>query len=122
MPVRAVRAGADFVEINNGGKIIRATEADLWAGNKKNTALAFQGFLQKGLDVIQVIADLPADDPDKTTDPKLARGERMFWGDSDGKIQANPSKNDQLVSRSVIVESVTWDGTVYVPALRRARI
>lgn len=121
MPVRAVKAGADFVEINNGGKIIRATEADLWAGNKAKTAAAFQAFLQKGLSVIQPIAGLPSDDIDKTTDPKLARGERMFYGDSDGKIQSNPSKNDQLVSRSVIVESVVWDGTVYVPALRRAR-
>jgi len=121
MPVRAVRAGADFVEINDRGKIIRATESDLWAGNKKNTALAFLGFLQKGLDVIQVIADLPGDDLDKTIDPKLARGERMFWGDGDGKIQANSSKNDQLVSRSVIVESLTWDGERYVPTLRRAR-
>ena len=120
MPVRAVSAGADFVAINNGGKIIRATEADLWAGSKKNTALAFQAFLQKGLNVIQVIADLPADDPDKTADPM--KGERMFHGDSDGKVQANPSKNDQLVSRSVIVESVVWDGDRYVPTLRRARV
>ena len=122
MPVRAVSAGPEFVEINDGGKIIRATEAAQWAGNKKNTAAVFQAFLQKGLDVIQAIADLPTDDPDKTTDPKLAMGERMFWGDSDGKIQANPSKNDQLVSRSVIVESITWDGERYVPTLRRARV
>ena len=121
MPVRAVRAGADFVEINDGGKIIRATEADLWAGNKAKTAQAFQAFLQKGLSVIQTIAGLPSDDLDKTTDPKLSRGERMFYGDSDGKIQANPSKNDHLIGRSVIVESITWDGTVYVPTLRRTR-
>lgn len=122
MPVTAVRAGADFVEINDGGRIIRATEADLWAGNKAKTAAAFQAFLQKSLDVIQPIADLPADDPDKTTDPKLAMGERMFWGDKDGKIQTNASKNDRLVGRSVIVEFVVWDGERYVPALRRARV
>lgn len=121
MPVTAVRAGADFVEINDGGKIIRATEADLWAGNKAKTAAAFQAFLQKGLSVIQPIAGLPGDDDDKTTDPKLARGERMFYGDSEGVVQANPSKNDQLVSRSVIVESITWTGNVYHPVLRRAR-
>lgn len=119
MPVRAVKAGADFVEINNGGTVIRATEAALWTGNKKNTALAFQEFLQKGLNVTIPIADLPSDDDDKTTNPKLVKGERMFWGDKDGVIQANPSKNDQLVSRFVIVESVTWDGTVYVLSLRR---
>lgn len=121
MPVRAVSAGADFVEINDGGRIIRVTEADVGPGSKAKLAAAFKEVLQKGLSVIQPIADLPAGDPDKTTDPKLAMGERMFWGDKDGKIQANPSKNDRLVSRSVIVEFITWDGTVYVPALRRAR-
>ena len=121
MPIRAVIAGADFVEINKGGKIIRATEAALWAGSKKDTATAFREFLQKSLDVIQAISDLSADDSDKNTDPKAAMSERMFYGDVDGKVQANPSKNDYLVSRSVIVASIVWDGSRYVPTLRRAR-
>lgn len=121
MPVRAVSAGKDFVEINNGGNIIRITESDVPPGSKKKMAKAIQEALQKGLSVIQPIAGLPGDDDDKTTDPKTARGERMFWADSDGKVQANPSKNTHLIGRSVIVEAITWDGTAYVPSLRRAR-
>ena len=111
MPVRAVRAGADFVEIDDGGRVIRVTEADVPAGSKEKMAQAILALLQEQLTVRQRVRDLPDDDPDKSTDP--ARGEKLFWEGQDA--------NRELVSRSVIVESVVWDGTRYHPALRRAR-
>ena len=112
MPVRAVRAGADFVEINDGGRIMRVTEADVAPGSKEKMAAAILALLQEQLTVRQRVRDLPDGDPDKTTDP--ARGEKLFW--------EGQGANRELVSRTVIVESVVWDGTVYVPTLRRARV
>lgn len=111
MPVRAVRAGADFVEINDGGRVHRVTEADVAPGSKENMAQAILALLQEQLTVRQRLRDLPDDDPDKTTDP--ARGEKLFW--------EGQNANRELVGRSVIVESITWDGGRYVPTLRRAR-
>ncbi len=112
MPVRAVRAGADFVEIDDGRRIIRVTEADVGRGTKAEMASAMQAPLQEGLTVRRKVVDLPADDPDRTTDP--GGGERLKW-EGDGV-------NRELVSRSVIVVSVTWDGTGYHPVFRRARV
>ncbi len=120
MPVTAVTCGADFVEIKFGGKTIRATEADVAAGSKEKMALAIQALLQKGLSTIQPIADLSDDDDDKTINPKLVKGERMYWGDPDGVEQVDSAKNNQLVSRDTIVKSVDWDGEVYVLTQRRA--
>ncbi len=112
MPVRAVRAGADFVEVNDSGRIFRVTEADVPPGSKEKIAQAIQALLQEQLTVRQRVGDLPDDDPDKAGDP--ARGEKLFW--------EGQGANRELVSRTVIVESVVWDGTVYVPTLRRARV
>lgn len=113
MPVRAVRAGADFVEIDTGGTLIRVSEADVKAKTKDKMAVAIQALLQEGLTTRIKLRDLPSDEPTKATDPAADYGERMFWEGQGG--------NRELVSRSVIVESVTWDGERYVPALRRAR-
>lgn len=110
MPVRAVSAGSDFIEINDGGRIIRVTETDVAPGAKDKMALAIQALLQFGLDTRIKIRDLPDDEPTKTVDP--ARSD-FFWEGHDG--------NKELVARPVIVESVVWDGTRYVPTLTRAR-
>ncbi len=112
MPVRAVRAGADFVEIDDGGRIVRVTEADVSPGSKAQMALAIQALLQEQLTVRQRVHDLPGVDPDQASDP--GRGEKLFWEGEDA--------NRELVSRAVIVESVVWDGERYVPRLRRARV
>jgi hypothetical protein len=114
MPVKRVRGGADFVEIDDGERIIRVSEADLPPDTKEKMALAMRDLLQAGLDHRQKVKDLPAGDPHQATDPATLPeyGERMFW--------EGQGANKELVARSVIVESVVWDGTVYVPSLRRA--
>jgi hypothetical protein len=113
MPVRAVSAGADFVEINDGGRVSRVAESDVAPGSKDKMALAIQSLLQEALTTRIRVRDLPDDEPTKTTDPAAEYGERMFW---DGQ-----GINKSVVSHAVIVESVVWDGTSYVPTLRRAR-
>lgn len=110
MPVRSVKPTSTFVEINDGGRVIRFGEADVPAGSKEKMAIAIQALLQEGLTKRQKVRDLPDDDPDKTTDP--AMGEQMFWEGRGG--------NRELVSRSVIV-TVVWNGEVYYPTVRRAR-
>ena len=113
MPVRAISAGADFVEINDGGRSLRVSEADIAPGSKDKMALAIRALLQEQLTTRTKVRDLPDDDPDRDTDPASFMGERMFWEGQGG--------NRELVSRSVIVEDVRWDGERYVPRLRRAR-
>ncbi len=79
--------------------------------DKTKVALVLKELLQEDLTFRQRVRDLPADDPDKTTDPEL--GERLFW-------EGN-GVNRELVSRSTIVEACVWDGTRYVFTMRRAR-
>ncbi len=79
--------------------------------DKTKTALVLKELLQEDLTFRQRVRDLPADDPDKTTDPAL--GERLFW---EGR-----GNNRELVARSTIVESCVWDGEQYVIWMRRAR-
>ncbi len=113
MPVRAVRAGADFVEIDTGGRIIRVTEADVAGADKDQMGPAIRDLLQERLATRTLVLDLSDDEPAKASDPKADFGERMFWEGQGG--------TKELVSRAVIVESVVWDGARYVPSLRRAR-
>ncbi len=112
MPVRAISAGADFVEIDVGGRSLRVSEADVAPGSKNKMALAIRTLLQEQLTTRVKVRDLPNNDPDKTTDPVAVHGEAMFWEGAGG--------NKDLVSRAVIVEDVVWDGERYVPTLRRA--
>lgn len=114
MPVRAVFAGADFVEIDVGGRIIRVTEADIAPGTKDEMALTIKTLLQERLTTRTRLRDLPDDEEFKDVRPPVKiYGETMFWEGRGG--------SRELVSRSVIVEDVTWDGERYVPHLRRAR-
>ncbi len=85
---------------------VRFQDAD-----KTKAALVLKELLQEDLTFRQRTRDLPADDPDRSTNPVL--GERLFW-----EGQGN---NRELVSRSTIVESCVWDGERYVFELRRAR-
>lgn len=114
MPVRAVRAGTDFVEIDVGGRTMRAAEIDIAPGSKDKMALAIKLLLQEQLTTRIRLSDLPDDEEFKNEPPPVEKyGERMFWEGQGG--------NRELVSRSVIVEDVTWDGERYVPHLRRAK-
>jgi len=76
------------------------------AGNEDKVALVIKDLIQADLDVVQARKTLSNDDPDKVTNPNRPD---LFW------------RGDDLVGRGVIVESVVWDGTRYVPTLRRAR-
>ena len=55
-------------------------------------------------DVRIPLADLPEDDPEKTTDPAT---NVEFWDGTD------------LVTRHILVESVWWDGEKYCCSLRK---
>lgn len=114
MPVRAVRAGTDFVEIDVGGRTVRVSETAVASGSKDKMALAIKELLQEQLTTRTRLRDLPDDEEFREVEPPVATyGERMFW-------EGN-GINSELVSRAVIVEDVTWDGERYVPTLRRAR-
>jgi hypothetical protein len=113
MPIRGIKSGADFVELNVGGTVSKVLEGDVaGVGTKEEIAAAFVPFLQDQLDVRQKLNTLPSDDPDRSTDPAQPF---LFW---DGPGQPG---NTDLVSRSVIVEDVVWNGSVYVVTLRRAQ-
>ena len=113
MPIRGIRSGPDFVELNVGGTITNILEGDVvGVGTKEEIAAAFIPFLQDILDVRQKLNTLPNDDPDRTIDPAKPW---IFW---DGPGQPG---NTDLVGRSIIVEDVIWDGSVYVVTLKRAQ-
>ena len=60
---------------------------------------------QQLIDFRQPLADLPADDPDKTTDPATPF---LFWDGTD------------IVARSAVLENVSWDGESLQFTVRRA--
>jgi len=74
-------------------------------GDNLKVAALIQGQMQADIDVVIKRTDLPLEDEARQSNPNR---EDFFW---DGP---------NLVARPVIVESVVWDGTRYVPALRRA--
>lgn len=114
MPVRAISTGADFVEINEGGRTVRVSEADVTPGSKDKMATAIKALLQEQLTTRIKLRDLPDDEEFKNEAPLIEKyGETMFWEGLDA--------DRELISRAVIVEDVTWDGERYVPHLRRAR-
>ena len=78
MPVQAVRSGADFVEIDQGGRRLRVTEADVTPGSKQKMAVAIQALLQEGLTFRQRVRDLPDNDLDKTLDPSRGGVSRSY--------------------------------------------
>ena len=111
------RSGAGEVRLAHAADGRREAVYDLIAdprfqdADKTKAAAALKEVLQEDLTTRQRVRDLPADDPDRTTDP--ARGERLFW--------EGQGANRELVSRATIVEDVTWDGERFVFTLRRAR-
>ena len=81
--------------------------------DKTKVALVLKELVQEDLTTRIRLRDLPDDEPTKTVDPAPQFGERMFW--------EGHGRNKELVSRSTIVESCVWDGTVYAFTMRRAR-
>ncbi len=76
------------------------------AGNEAKVALVIKDLMQADIDVRVKRNTMPSEDEARQANPNRPD---FFWDKGD------------LVSRSVIVEDVVWDGTVYVPTLRRAR-
>ena len=114
--VHKIVANADGVEIwrtsQESSRAIR-TEADVKTRlaledreNKIRIAELMKQELQAIIDHWVARSRLPQDDPAIQSDPSRPD---FFW---DG---------DDLVAREIIVESITWDGSRYVPVLRRAR-
>ncbi len=81
------------VEFSLGGRRTVVTYAQL-EGTRREKADSIKTILQAGADTRTVIADIPTDDVDRTTDPDR---ENHFHDGTD------------LVSREVIIESVEWD-------------
>lgn len=75
-------------------------------GNHTKVAAAIKTLWQDAIDVRIKRNTLPMEDEARQVNPNR---EDFFWDDRD------------LVARSVIVEDVVWDGTRYIPTLRRAR-
>lgn len=107
MPVREIIVTQTYVEINDGDRILHFDFADFPPSASTNeTRIAHitnhvqTNFLDKRIK----LKDLPADDPDKTTDPGLPW---LFWEGQGG--------NAELVARNVIIENVIYDDTQDYP-------
>ena len=114
MPVRAVRYGSTFVEIEQGGRLVRVLESEVAPGSKDKMALAIKDLLNLRLQTRRRIKDLPDDDQIKTGEEDISRfGERMF---KEGR-----GANEELVSQPAIVTDCWWNGSVYQITIRKAR-
>ena len=60
--------------------------------------------LQQALDKCQKLTDLPADDPDKTTDPKTTDQKSLTW---------DTRADDTYLCSSPVKVTITWDGKEY---------
>lgn len=100
--ISVYRSSEEALKLN----VTAQTARSFLSGSDKNDpdliAAKMTELLQNDLDNVQLLADLPSDDPDKTIDP--ARPD-LFWRDLGGGIMA-------LVGRGVVVE-ITWTGSEY---------
>jgi len=75
-------------------------------GENLKVAALIKAQMQNAIDVRIKRSTMPLEDEARQSNPNRPD---FFWDGPD------------LVARSVIVEDVVWDGTRYVPTLRRAR-
>ncbi len=112
MPVHRIESTATHVRLWKTSSVADRKEIDVVAeltkqgGDNLKVAALVKGQLQDALDVVIKRTDLPLEDEARQSNPNRPD---FFWDGPD------------LVSRPVIVESVVWDGTRYIPTLRRAR-
>lgn len=104
--ISAIVSTKEYIEINQGGKLNRVLYSDLQLGDDNIRSDDMKIRLQNFLDVSIPLADLPNDDPDKTTDP--ARPD-LFWD------------KGNLVGRGCVITNVVWDGQRYIVTISRAR-
>ena len=94
--IRIVEITDTYLDYDKGDGVQRLLYADIpgngWPQQRLNRA---RDRLQDLLDFRQPLADLPVDDPDKTTDPALPD---LFWDGND------------LVGRNTVVDWFRWDG------------
>ena len=107
MPVSSISQVSGFPVIVKGDKTIDCSTIHIagpggQAGKNDRLKIA----LQTLLDSTQLLADLPAEDSHKTTDPATSR---EFW-DAGGTM---------IVTRTVVCTDVTFDGTDYHVSLAR---
>lgn len=100
MPVQSLEITDTYIEIARAGNVLRFEFASFpgganTPGKRRDHIIAI---VQSWLDTRQRLSDLPADDPDKTTDP--ARPD-LFWEGQGG--------NAELVARSIVIEGVEWN-------------
>ena len=106
MPVHSITENGEFQIIDTGSKTIDTSTIKITGpGGQTGKNDRIKAALQILLDITTPLADLPVDDSYKTTDPAT---NREFW-DAGG---AN------LVTRTVEVTDVIYDGVKYVLSLR----
>lgn len=107
MPVTSISQVSGFPVIVKGGKTIDcATIKITGPGGQEGKNGRMKIGLQTLLDSTQLLADLPAEDSHKTTDPATSR---EFW-DAGGTM---------IVTRTVVCTDVTFDDTDYHVSLAR---
>jgi len=106
MPVTSIEITDTYIRVRKSGDEFYFEFADFPGGvntpQKRVDHIMTNG--QRWLDTRQKLSDLPADDPDKTTDPGLPT---LFWEGQGG--------NAELVGRSIVIENVTWDDAATPP-------
>ena len=105
----------DMVRFSNGARV-RLADVPGWSEKPSQAVLdkaraVLQGVVDGGKP--QLVSDLPDDEPAKSTDPKARMGECQHYETREGKLYC--------LSRSVIVESVIWDGERPVLTMRNPR-
>lgn len=75
-------------------------------GNKRKVAALIKQQMQDAIDVRIPLYRLPREDPARQSNPNRPD---FFWDGLD------------LVARSIIVDNIRWNGTRYVPTLRKTR-
>jgi len=97
---------------NDGRGIERVDYASISGrpGTKKHQD-ALQAAVQERLDVVRKLTELPPSDPDRATDPKRPQ---LYWGREDAaKDELVTTLDGYLVSRTIMVEIIAWDGADY---------
>ena len=112
MPVRALIVTDTYVELDLGGNILHFDFADFPPSASTNEVRQQHIIDQAQLwfDTRIKLKDLPADDPNKTTDPAMPH---LFWEGTGG--------NAELVSRNLVIENVVYDDTATPPLTFRVK-
>jgi hypothetical protein len=107
MPIQAIEITDTYVLIRRSGEEWQFFYADFPQTDdtpEKKVQRIIDNVQRQFLDTRIKLSDLPDDDPDKNTDPGLPH---LFHEGQGG--------NAELVSRSIVIEDVTWDDNATPP-------